>query len=230
MNIKVLGTRGHIQTSAPYHSHYSGVLIDDKLLLDCGHESFLTYNPLAVLITHLHADHAFFMNSASHYRFAMPVYAPETCAQTELIVPGQPFTIADYQITPIPTIHSHIVRSQAYSIQHDGKKILYTGDMIWIKKEYHDLLIGHDLIITEASFVDEGGLVRREKHTGELYGHTGIPNLLTLFAAYAPTIMLVHFGSWFYKDMHRARKQLQALGKSHGCHILIGYDGFSYDL
>lgn len=38
MNIKVLGTRGEIEESAPYHSHHSGVLIDDAILLDCGEQ------------------------------------------------------------------------------------------------------------------------------------------------------------------------------------------------
>ena len=36
MNIKILGTRGEIEESAPYHSKKSGVLINNKLLLDCG--------------------------------------------------------------------------------------------------------------------------------------------------------------------------------------------------
>jgi glyoxylase-like metal-dependent hydrolase (beta-lactamase superfamily II) len=61
MNIKILGTRGEIKVSAPYHSRHSGVLIDNTLLLDCGEPEFLDYKPQAILITHLHPDHAFFV-------------------------------------------------------------------------------------------------------------------------------------------------------------------------
>lgn len=40
MKIKILGTRGEIEESAPYHSKQSGVLVDDKILLDIGDKDF----------------------------------------------------------------------------------------------------------------------------------------------------------------------------------------------
>jgi len=43
-------------------------------------------------------------------------------------------------------------------------------------------------------------------------------------------ILLVHFGSWFYNDMKRARWELLRLGKGNGINIHIGYDGMELDV
>lgn len=45
MKITVLGTRGQIEESTAYHSKQSGVLIDNKILLDIGDKRFLEHNP-----------------------------------------------------------------------------------------------------------------------------------------------------------------------------------------
>ena len=67
VDIKILGTRGEIEPSAPYHAKKSGVLIDGKILLDCGDQRFLAYHPHYVLMTHLHPDHAFFTRGDKRY-------------------------------------------------------------------------------------------------------------------------------------------------------------------
>jgi ribonuclease BN (tRNA processing enzyme) len=230
MDIKILGTRGEIKPSAPYHSKKSGVLIDGKLLLDCGDKRFLAYHPRYILITHLHPDHAFFVREG---RFAIPdaaVYAPEPFQNAPIICTASPFTIGSYHITPIPTIHSIKVQSNAYLIEHKRKKILYTGDMIWIEKQYHHLLHDLDLVITEASHIRDGGVVRRDPKTGHIFGHTGIPNLIALFHSYTPSIVLTHFGSWFYQDMKKGRAQCLALGREYDVEVIVGYDGLELEI
>jgi len=226
LNIKILGTRGEIEESAPYHAKHSGLLIDDTLLLDCGDKRFLHYNPRAILITHLHPDHAYFVR---HHAVApirnFVIYAPDTYPGLDIIVTRKPFTIGSYHITPIPTVHSLKVRSHAYLIEHNKKRILYTGDMIWIDKKYRHLLKPCNAIITEASFFKAGGMIRRDKKTGKVFGHTGVPNLIKLFAPYTPTIILIHFGAWFYKNMPRARAQIASLGKEYDRTVIAGYDG-----
>jgi ribonuclease BN (tRNA processing enzyme) len=224
MKIKILGTRGEIDQSAPYHAKQSGILIDNKLLLDCGDKTFLAYKPRAILITHLHPDHAFFVRDGDE-SIAVPMYAPEKYKNIKIHVIKKAFTIHSYRITPIATIHSLKVKSQAYLIQHKNKKILYTGDMIWIEKRYHRLLHNLDAVITEASFFRKGGMVRRSKETGNIYGHTGVPNLVNLFKKFTNTIIFTHFGSWFYKDMQKARKKLRELAKENEVKIIVGYDG-----
>lgn len=96
--------------------------------------------------------------------------------------------------------------------------------MIWINKEYQ-CLIGHvDLVITEASHMRIGGLIRRKAGVG-IYGHTGVPNLIHFFKQYTSAILFVHFGAWFYKDIPQARKQFSALAQENNIQIIVGYDG-----
>jgi ribonuclease BN (tRNA processing enzyme) len=230
MKIKILGTRGEIEESAPYHSKKSGILLDNKVLLDVGDSRFLEYKPHYILITHLHPDHAYFVRDAIHLHTTAHMYAPQTYEGINIHVSNKPFKIDDYAVTPIPTVHSIKVKSNAYLIEHNDKRILYTGDMIWIEKKYHHFFKNLDLVITEGSYIRTGGLVRRKKDTTAIYGHTGIPNLINLFKKYTHTLVLVHFGAWFYKDIKNARKILTQLAKEHDIEIIVGYDGLELEL
>lgn len=204
------------------------MLLDDTLLLDCGDARFLRYNPQAILITHLHPDHAYFVRHHDIGRIQhFPIYAPNKYPGLDITLTKKPFTIGTYRITPIPTVHSLKVRSNAYLIEHNKRRILYTGDMIWIEKIYRHLLKPCDVIITEASFIKTGGMIRRDKKTGKIFGHTGVPNLIKFFAPYTPTIILMHFGSWFYKDMPKARAKIATLAKEYGRQVIVGYDNLN---
>jgi ribonuclease BN (tRNA processing enzyme) len=231
MRITILGTRGEIEQSAPYHARHSGVLVDDALLLDLGESEFLARGPAAVLITHLHPDHAYFVRAGEDRPPAgIPIFAPETFKDYGLRLLDGPTTISGFEVRPVPTHHSLKVRSQAYLIARGAKKILYTGDMIWINKEYHPLFEGLDLVITEASYLRKGGLVRRDPVTGKIYGHRGVPDLIRLFKDYCRRLVLVHFGAWFYQDVRRARSELRELGRANGVSIAAGYDNQKIDL
>ncbi len=205
--------------------------MDDIFLFDLGEEAFLTYQPKYILITHLHPDHAFFVREPKKdYTIDAPLFAPESF-KGNLWVKAltQPKSFGSYEITPIPTHHSHKVNSQAYLIKKGKEKMLYTGDMIWINKEYHHLLENLDLVITEGSFIQKGGRIRRHEESKKIYGHTGIPNLLNFFKPYTRHLIFVHFGSWFYQNMPSARKKLITLGKEHGINVYVGHDGMTLD-
>jgi glyoxylase-like metal-dependent hydrolase (beta-lactamase superfamily II) len=228
LRIKVLGTRGEVEPSVPYHSKHSGVLVDNRLLLDLGEREYLNYRPEAVFITHLHPDHAFFITEPAS--IDVPVYAPEESDKAGLRVIESTVQVGPYRVTPIPTHHSKKVKSSAYLVESGQQKLLYTGDVIWINKEYHQLLDGLALVITEASFVRKGGMIRKDGDTGRIYGHTGVPNLIALFQPFTRHILLVHFGNWFYRDTKAARDKLQQMGKSEGVTVHVGYDGLELDL
>jgi glyoxylase-like metal-dependent hydrolase (beta-lactamase superfamily II) len=214
MQIKILRTRGEVDHSVSYHSHHSGVLIDDTLLIDLGEPEYLDLSPEAILIMHLHPDHAYFVRDKKEKPpGGIPIFAPEKTENFDVKILDKKKTIADYTIHPILTHHSLTVRSQAYCITKNSRKILYTGDMIWINKKNHPLFEGLDLVITEGSYIRKGGLVRKDKKTGKIYGHTGIPDLVHLFKDYCNHIVLMHFGSWFYRDTGQARKQIKGLAK-----------------
>jgi glyoxylase-like metal-dependent hydrolase (beta-lactamase superfamily II) len=226
VRVRILGTRGEIEQTAPYHSRHSGVLIDGSLMVDCGERAFLDLAPRAVVITHLHPDHAYFVRAGAERPPAgIPIYAPEPFRDYGLRALDGPAEIAGCRVEPVPSHHSLKVRSQAYVIAAGGARILYTGDMVWIDKAFHHLFEGLDLVITEASYFRTGGLVIRDKATGRIYGHTGVPDLVRVFKGFCRRIVLVHFGGWFYKDIGRARTALRELGRANGVRIEPGRDG-----
>ncbi len=228
MKIKILGTRGEIEESAPYHSKKSGVLVDNTFLLDLGDKRFLKEKPEYILITHLHPDHAYFVRHHKQPDTDIPIYAPEQYDKVKIHITNKPFQLDRYKITPIPTIHSLNVKSNAYLIEHDKKRLLYTGDMIWIEKKYHHKLKNLDMVITEARFITQRGLIRQKNDC--MYGHTGVPNLISLFKNFTDKIVLIHFGSWFYKDIPKAQTTLKKLGKENEVEIIVGYDGMKIDI
>jgi ribonuclease BN (tRNA processing enzyme) len=232
MNIRILGTRGEIPASAPYHSRHSGILINGDLLLDLGERAYLDYKPNWILITHLHPDHAFFVRRSERAEIDKPMYAPESYRDSGIEVKtlSSRAQIGRYDIRPIPSIHSHKVKSQAYLVSTGNKRLLYTADLVWIKKWYHRSFKNLDLVITEASFMRKPGMIRRHKDTGEPYGHAGIPRLIKLFSEFCDHIVLVHYGSWFYRDSRTAHRKVGQLAKEHDAKVDMGYDGMRIDL
>ena len=228
MKLRILGTRGEIKSSAPRHSKHSGVLIDGKLMLDVGEKEFLDLKPGCVFITHLHPDHAFFINDS--YDYNIEFYAPEKApGVTRLTEPEHMILYDTYQVTPIPTHHSKKVKSTAFLVDDGEKRLLYTGDIIWINKEYHSLLSELSLVITDGSYLRRGGMIRKDKETGQLYGHAGIPDLIRIFKQFTNKILFIHFGTWFFNDIGEARKKLNDLGKSAGVSVITGYDGMEIE-
>lgn len=228
MKISILGTRGEIPVSVPYHSKHSGILVDDELLIDLGEKSFLSKHLKWILITHFHPDHAYFVHRQREETLSLsiPIYAPESHRLLpEGIVLEEEVTLGPYTIIPIPTHHSKNVKSQGYVVRRDNYAFLYTGDLVWIDKKYHERIGMVDLIITEASFIRKGGMVRKDQDSGAIYGHNGISNLISLLKPFAKNFLFLHFGSWFYDDMKKSRQQLLALGKENEINVIVGYDG-----
>lgn len=232
IDITILGTRGEIEASAPYHSRHSGVLIDNTLLFDLGEPEFLAHKPRAIFITHLHPDHAYFVRSGTMFpQTNIPIYAPESYESTPLKICTQPVRIDNYLITPIPTEHSIHVRSQAYLIEKNDLAILYTGDLFWINQKYKALLKPLSLVITEASSHKKGGLIRRHPHTDAVYGHAGIPDLIHMFKPFSKHILFMHFGSWFYTTgAQKARRLIFKIARQEKIKAMIGYDGMRISL
>lgn len=226
MKLQLLGTRGEIIPSSPPHEGHSGVLVDKKLLLDLGEQEYLKYNPHFIFITHLHPDHAYFVRDKSLTLDNTNIYLPEKCSQlpnAKVLI--SPMQLGEYKITPIPTRHSLKVKSQAYLIEKNQERILYTGDLISIDERYHPLIQKLDAVITEASFIRASGLIKKDELTGQVYGHAGIPDLLSFFSKLTSRIVLVHFGSWFYKDKKEAIQKIQTLAKENAVEVTVGHDG-----
>ncbi len=197
MKLKILGTRGEVKESDQNHSRHSGVLVDGEILLDLGELEFLSYRPKAIFITHLHPDHAIFI--VKPLKTDIPIYGPESYEDgIKVKVIAEAISSNSYEIMPVPTHHSKKVKSSAYIVESGGKKLLYTGDIVWIDRKYHHLLEGTSLVITDASIMRKGGRVIRDRETGQIYGHNGVPDLINLFKKFTRNILFIHFGGWFY--------------------------------
>ncbi|MFW5645599.1 MAG: MBL fold metallo-hydrolase [Bacteroidota bacterium] len=210
MKIKILGTRGEIEEKAPWHTKHSGVLVDDHFLLDLGEEEYLNYKPSFIVFSHFHPDHAYFVRRKKELSEKIKAYGPEAYGDIRnVIVANEPFHVDHYKFIPIPTIHSLKVKSQSYIIEHEDKRLLYTGDLAWMEKKYQKQLGHLDMVITEGSFFRKGGMIRRDKKSGKIFGHTGVPDLIRIFSNHTDHIVLMHFGKWFMKDVEASRKKIE---------------------
>ncbi|NLI73163.1 MAG: MBL fold metallo-hydrolase [Euryarchaeota archaeon] len=226
MRIEILGTRGHIEPSAPNHMFHSGVLVND-VLFDIGERIFLDRNPQAILLTHLHSDHAFFTEDELD-SLPVPTYAPQRWREhPEIQVIRNRLEIDGLVITPIPTVHSASYRSCAYLIEEGCNRIIYTGDLVSVRRRYRDRIPEIDLVITDGSFIREGGLVRRDDR-GRLHGHNGIPDLVRFFSPFTPRIVITHFGSWFFRDIDESIRAIESLGNATS--VEAAYDGMIIEL
>lgn len=77
MNIEILGTRAKITPSAPGYSNHTGFLIDNCILLEVGEKSFLECKPQAIVFTHFHPDHAFFVSDKESFKPKIHHFGPE---------------------------------------------------------------------------------------------------------------------------------------------------------
>ena len=170
MKIEVLGTRGKVEPSASKYKNYSGFLIDDRILLDLGEEHFLERNPEAIVFTHFHPDHGYFIFNDEKFTPGVPHFGPqEHPLLPNLQVIDETLNILGYSFTPIPVIHALNLKSWGYVVEKDNKKIFFTGDVAWIEKAHLKKIGTVDLVITEATLVEKGGRINRRQN--KIYGH-----------------------------------------------------------
>lgn len=222
MKIKVLGTRGKVQPSAPQHEKHTGFLIDDTILIDAGEPEYMEYEPKAVVFTHFHPDHAFFVPGDEQLDPEIPLFGPE---EKDLVprlkVVSGPFEIEGYRFQPVPVLHALKLRSLGYIIEKGGKSIFITGDVAWIEKVHLQKLPELDAVFTEATFMKKGGRVFRKKD--RIFGHTGIPNLVQLLGPLTSKIVFSHYGNWFFENIAENRKSLKQIADTP--ELIPSFDG-----
>jgi glyoxylase-like metal-dependent hydrolase (beta-lactamase superfamily II) len=136
VRVKILGTRGNIEVSAPGRIKHSGILVDDRLLLDAGEKEYLKYRPRWIFITHLHSDHMAL--DAGEIPTDVPIYVPETSRSVPKaqIVSSESVAVGPYTVTPVPTVHSHRVKSVGYVVQSGNERFFYSSDMVRIGSKH----------------------------------------------------------------------------------------------
>jgi ribonuclease BN (tRNA processing enzyme) len=224
MRITILGTRGNVKPSAPKHARHSGILVDGELLLDLGEATYLRYQPRHIFVTHLHVDHAVFMEEDITPNALVYVPEPTNRLRSAHVISG-PAHIHSYKITPVPTVHSERVRSVGYVVEDQSKSFFYSSDMVSIEPQHRKELRHLNMVITEGSFIRRGGLVKIHQPSGRRYGHAGIPDLIEFFEPLANCIVITHFGSWFYKNIDASVRKIESLG--NGARVIAAYDGMT---
>lgn len=223
MQIKILGTRAKIKASAKAYENHSGYLIDDAILLDVGEAKFLNEEHKAIVFTHFHPDHAFFVFSNTEFKPTVPHFGPEKHPLVpDLQIIFDAFKIGEYTITPFSVIHSLNVKSLAYLVEKGNKKVFFTGDVAWIEKIVLKSLPKVDLIVTEGSFIEKGGRINRKGN--RIYGHTGIPDLIRILKPFTHKILISHYGEWFFEDIPNSIEKLKMLTTDEVA-IIPAYDG-----
>lgn len=223
MKIRILGTRAKIKPKAENHINHTGFLLDDKILIDVGEPDYMDYRPQAIVFTHFHPDHAFFVPEQQQFTPNIPLFGPEVHDLVpKLKVISEEFQIGEYKFTPVPVIHALKLKSLGYVIQKGQKKIFITGDVAWIEKANLAKISNLDLMITEATFINKGGRINRKKD--RIFGHTGVPDLIRLLSPLTKRIAFCHYGEWFFENEPEASKhRIRSLEED--VELIPAYDG-----
>lgn len=228
MKIRILGTRGKIEPKAKDHVNHTGFLLDEKILIDVGEPEYMDHRPEAIVFTHFHPDHAFFVPEKERFEPGIPLFGPEAHELIpELKVISGEFEIGEYTFTPIPVIHALRLTSLGYIIQKGQKKIFITGDVAWIEKSNLAEIPPLDLVITEASFINKGGRINRKKD--RIFGHTGVPDLIRLLSPLTSKIAFCHYGEWFFEtEPEESKKRIRSLEEE--VELIPAHDGMEIEI
>lgn len=229
----------------------SGALLDGVIKLDFPADSYmqalkygLCYAPIKhVLITHTHSDHfspetlAMRRHPYSQLPQSSPpltVYGNEEgyeklkpelkkgVLEYEVLSPYTNYVISGYCVTPLPAVHAFEEHAYIYSIEKDGKALLYAHDTDRPRAEQLEFLAGkrHDIVSMDCT----NGVI-----SVNYIGHMGVADniwlkekLIDIGAADADTAFVANH---FSHNGLLAHAEMQA--RLPG--ILVSYDGLSVE-
>jgi phosphoribosyl 1,2-cyclic phosphodiesterase len=231
MKLTFLGTRGEIEARTALHRMHSCLMVDGRVLVDCGADwlgKISALRPQAIILTHAHLDHAGGLKRGA----PCPVYAT---AQTwaglkrypvrdrEMIAPRRPVRIGDIEFEAFSVEHSLIAPAVGYRITADAVAVFYVPDLVSIP-EQHEALSGVQLYIGDGASIIRPILRRRAE---VLVGHASVRDQLEWCCDEGVSqAVITHCGSQIVKtDARTAAARIQALGREHGVQVVIAHDG-----
>lgn len=231
MKLTFLGTRGEIEARTPLHRMHSCLMVNGRILVDCGADwigKLEVLGPQAIVLTHAHLDHA----GGLKHGAPCAVYAT---AQTwgglkrypirdrETIVPRRPMKIGAVEFEAFSVEHSLIAPAVGYRITAQGVAVFYVPDLVSIR-ERHEALSGVQLYIGDGASIIRP-IVRHR--AGLPIGHASVRDQLNWCREEGISrAVITHCGSQIVKaDARTANTRVQALGRERGVQALIAHDG-----
>lgn len=242
MRLKFLGTRGYIEPKSKKHLNHASLLITHnkkKIMIDCG-ETYLNklnrIKPDHIIITHAHPDHAFGLEKGANC-FVWATKAsweklkdfPISKNFQKVIQIRKKQKIANVTFEAFEVIHSIKAPAVGYRISFQKKSFFYVPDVLWIedrKQAFKNILfyIGDGAAILR-------NMIRKDKKTNQLFGHTNIRQQLTWCQKEGVKKMIVtHLGSDVVKNEKKAIKIINDLASKKNLEVIIAYDGMVIEI
>jgi len=241
--VKVLGSRGLIDEKDRLIRRHSGLLIDERILVDCGEKEFLGTKPDVCFLTHAHPDHWFPVKEKVE-KVPLSVYCSGRTAQLlnteiEQIRVFKRLSISrirspDYTVYTYPVVHSIKAPANGYVLSLGSSKIVIPGDVLSVKERIREKLWTDALVYVGDGSSIERELVRRKE--GEIYGHASVMRQLGWCnQGKIEVAVLRHWGSETVKKGIRwARRRIEQLldekDWSYPSRVILATDGATLDI
>jgi phosphoribosyl 1,2-cyclic phosphodiesterase len=237
IKLTFLGTRGEIKPKTRRHRMHTALLISykgKKIMVDCG-DSWLSklkkIKPDHILLTHAHPDHAWGLKKGS----LCPVWAtsetwniirdyPIPARQRRLIKPRTLKRIAGITFEAFPVWHSIRCPAVGYRITCKSLKFFYIPDVAYIP-DIEEAFKQIQFYIGDGATLWRP-MIRKNKKTGEIFGHATIRQQLTwCHKQKVPKMIITHCGADIVSNEIKRRKQIEKLAREGQIEALIAYDG-----
>ncbi len=224
----------------------SSLLIDDKILVDCGEHTLESLDILGIkysqitdiLITHTHDDH---FNEKHIEAIAKNRHVPlrlwirndaniPQISNTEIIKlkPYQQLELSnEYFLTSLLANHDPSSYPQHFLIEKDGKKLFYGCDGAWLLTETYNYLHEKnvDVMVLDATVGDYEGDYRLAEHNSIPMIRLMLPSLKTNHTINESTkIILSHIAP----SLHKTHKETIEIAKVFGADV--AYDGLCLEV
>lgn len=240
MLLKFIGTRGEIEPKTARHRMHTSLLLvhrGKKIMIDCGtswQNRLKKVKPDHIVITHAHPDHAFGLKKGA----PCPVWTTKEAwkslknypiKQKKVLSPRKRKRIAGVSFEPFPVWHSILCPAVGYRITCQNLRFFYVPDVAYIP----DL----DEAFKKIGFyIGDGAtlfrsMIRKNKKTGQIFGHATIRQQLTWCQKQkVPKMIVTHCGTQIVSNEKKSIRLIEKFAKERGIEVQLAYDGLEIKL